>query len=550
MGHARVVTSLRSALVRPLDRQYPTNLAVMILAPAAGLLLGVLSYPTNPLTAAGRGALAVFGGWALAREIAPDDNPAAFVSMSLVLLTLIFIPSASLLPVFTAIMLARILNRSVGVPANLFDSIAVTLLAVWTAYSARHPGPALVAAAGFGLDALLVAPRRRQWAFAAVCVGAACIQLLSGTLPSSEASALPLTFPVIVVALGYLVVILLTRTVRSIADLTGKPLNVNRVRAAMAVAWLMGVQGALSGTIASTQSIIIWAVLAGVLIMTSLRPRMTGLVPLILLGAFACTSSASQRPAPATSPVDTLVNVGDHRLHFKVWQHPSKLTLVFEAGGGAALTSWESVPQAAAREFSLRVAAYDRAGLGSSDVGPMELVPGQESQDLIQALDHLGAGRMILIGHSYGGLLSILHAIRNPSRVAGLVLVDPMNTDFIQRVTLTWLNSTVPDIPNPASPSDTVIVRMKRTIGELVAATEPGIATLEMPIVVLTAGVPFWGNPDRDTAWRASHETIARAKPNRRLLIATQSRHGIPGTEPNRVIDAIRLLLTLIPENN
>ena len=554
MGHASVVTSLRSALVRPLDRQYPTNLAVMILAPGAGMVLGVLSYRQSPqamhaATTAGRGALAVFSGWALAREIAPDDNPAAFISMTLVLLTLIFVPSASLLPVFTAIMLARILNRSVGVPANLLDSIAVTLLAVWAAYSAGHPGPALVAGAGFCLDALLVAPQRRQLFFAAVCVGGAGLGLI-GSLRPSQVSAVPFTLPVIIIALGYLMVILLTRTVRSVADLTGKPLDVNRVRAAMAVVWLMGVQGALSGSIASSQSIIIWAVLAGVLIMTIVRPRMTGLVPLILMSAVACSRSASQGLAPATSLVDTLVNVGDHRLHFKVWPSSSKLTLVFEAGGGAALTSWESVPQAAAREFSQRVAAYDRAGLGSSEVGPMELVPGQESLDLFQALDRLGASRIVLIGHSYGGLLSMLHAIRNPARVAGLVLVDPMNTDFIQRVSLAWLNTTAPDIPNPASASDTVIVRMKRTIGDLVAATQTGIASLEMPMVVLTAGVPFWGNPERDAAWRASHETIAGMKPNRRLLVATQSRHGIPGSEPARVIDAIRLLLTLIPEND
>jgi pimeloyl-ACP methyl ester carboxylesterase len=248
------------------------------------------------------------------------------------------------------------------------------------------------------------------------------------------------------------------------------------------------------------------------------------------------------------NPEDTLMDVGGHRLHFKVWPNRSGLTLVFEAGGGAALTSWESVPDTAARQLGLRVVAYDRAGLGSSETGPMNLVPGQESQALRRGLDRLGADRVVLIGHSYGGLLSILHAMRAPERVAGLVLVDPMNTDFIQRVTLAWLNSTVPDIANPASPVDTVIVRMKRTIADLVAATEPGIASLEMPMVVLTAGVPWWGNAERDAAWRASHETIAGMKSNRRLLIATQSRHGIPSTEPGRVIDAIRLLLTLIPE--
>jgi len=282
--------------------------------------------------------------------------------------------------------------------------------------------------------------------------------------------------------------------------------------------------------------------------MTIIRPRAIVVAPLFLLALAGCSRAASQSPSPAANAVDTLVDVGGHRLHFKVWPNRSRLTLVFEAGGGAALTSWASVPDTAARQLGLRVVAYDRAGLGSSETGPMDLVPEQESQDLRRSLDRIGANRVVLIGHSYGGLLSILHAIRAPDRVAGLVLVDPMNTDFIQRVTLAWLNTTAPDIANPASPVDTVIVRMKRTIAGLVAAAEPGLAGLEMPMVVLTAGVPWWGNAERDAAWRASHETIAGMKANRRLLVATQSRHGIPGTEPGRVIDAIRLLLTLIPE--
>jgi hypothetical protein len=124
LGHASIVTRLRSALVRPLSPRYPTNLAVMILAPAAGAALGAMSFgqsheAAGALIAAGRGALAAFGGWALAREIAPDNNAAAFASMGLVLLTMFFVPTASLLPIFLAIMLARILNRSVGVPASL-----------------------------------------------------------------------------------------------------------------------------------------------------------------------------------------------------------------------------------------------------------------------------------------------------------------------------------------------------------------------------------------------------------------------------------------------
>jgi len=554
VGTSGSIAGLRSALVRPLDRRYPTNLAVMILVPLAGAGVGAATYwssrsPMEALEWAARVSLTTFGGWALAREIAPDDNPGAFVSMGLAVLTLLLFPSASILPLFTAVMLARIVNRSVGYPATWLDSLAVTLLAGWTAYSNHNPGPALVAAAGFGLDTLLPDPLRRQFIFALLCLAwALSILLFMDTPASPRETVWPLNVSIGIISLAYALAIMLITRVRSVADRTGKPLHLGRVRAAMAVAWLMGAQGALSGEVASPPSLLIWAVLGGLLLMLAFRPAIAGMIPLVIVGTLACAGSAPST-LPSAAPGDTLMDVGGHRLHFRVWPNRSRFTLVFEAGGGAALSSWESVPHDAAEQLRLRVIAYDRAGLGSSETGPFDLTPDQEIHALDEALERLGAGPIILVGHSYGGLLSFLHALRRPDRVAGLVLVDPMNPDFIRRVTLPWLNNTAPDIVNPSSSRDTVIVRMKRTIETLVAATEPAIASLEIPIVVLTAGVPWWRDSVIDQAWRASHETIAGARPNRRLLIATQSRHGIPETEPGRILDAVRLLQTLLAEN-
>jgi pimeloyl-ACP methyl ester carboxylesterase len=554
VGVAGTLGKFRSALVRPLDRRYPTNFAVMILAPLGGVITGVIGFgQTGPslqsAEGAIRGALTVFGGWALAREIAPDDNPAAFVSMALAFVTLLFFPDVSVLPLFTAIMLARILNRSVGVPPTVVDSAAVTLLAAWAAYGTRHPGPLFISAAAFGLDAKLSPSLPRQWWFVALSLGAGLALLLWGKAgpPSARGGDVALALPVLAIAIAYTLVIFFTRNVRSVADRTGKPLSVHRVRAAMTVTCLMGIQGALSGAIAPTPSTLIWAVLAGLLLMTIVRPQTLGFFPLFFLALTACAGSASQSPSPVINPVDTMVDVGDHRLHFKVWPNRSDLTLVFEHGGGASLASWENIPHTAARDLSLRVVAYDRAGLGESEVGALDLVPEDEIRELRRALDGLEAGRIVLIGHSFGAMLAVLHA-QLDRRVVGLVLVDPMNADFIRRVTLSWLNTTVPDIVTPSSARDTVIIRMKRSIEGLAATTEPALASLDIPIVVISAGISWWGEADKETAWRASHETIAGMKPNRRLLIATRSRHDIPETEPDRIIDALRLLLTLLPE--
>jgi pimeloyl-ACP methyl ester carboxylesterase len=268
---------------------------------------------------------------------------------------------------------------------------------------------------------------------------------------------------------------------------------------------------------------------------------------LLLSSMLAGCAGASMRPAQpqSTVPIDTMIDVGGHRLHFRVWQRRSDVTLVFENGGGANVSAWGRVPAMAAARFPLRIVGYDRAGLGSSEVGPFDLTPPQEIQQLARGLDRLRADRIVLIGHSYGGLLALYHAFRSPERVAGLILVDPMNPVFIQRMTLDWLNRTVPDVPHPASPRDTVINRMKRTIADLVARTEPATLAMRVPTVVISAGLPFWNDAAADRAWRESHQAFTAAAPGRHLVVATRSTHGIPETEPELIIQAIEQVLSL-----
>jgi pimeloyl-ACP methyl ester carboxylesterase len=46
------------------------------------------------------------------------------------------------------------------------------------------------------------------------------------------------------------------------------------------------------------------------------------------------------------------------------------------------------------------------------------------ADDLVAVLDHLGVQSPLLVGHSMGGFVATMTAVRNPDRVAGLVLVD------------------------------------------------------------------------------------------------------------------------------
>jgi len=78
-----------------------------------------------------------------------------------------------------------------------------------------------------------------------------------------------------------------------------------------------------------------------------------------------------------------------------------------------------------------RVVAYDRAGIGDSNpVTPLSL--GAQTGDLTAVIQAAGGGRPVVVaGHSWGGLLAQLAAIRHPELVSGLVLLDPADENYL-----------------------------------------------------------------------------------------------------------------------
>ncbi len=95
---------------------------------------------------------------------------------------------------------------------------------------------------------------------------------------------------------------------------------------------------------------------------------------------------------------------------------------------GALATShdWISGPFDAIEAEGCRVMAIDRPGRGLSRRPRFEGTPRDQARQIKQAFDALGIGRPLLVGHSFGGLVSLAFAELFPESVAGLVLVAPV----------------------------------------------------------------------------------------------------------------------------
>lgn len=103
-------------------------------------------------------------------------------------------------------------------------------------------------------------------------------------------------------------------------------------------------------------------------------------------------------------------------------------TVIFEAGIGASSLNWRHIQQAVAQTAS--TLSYDRAGLGWSTARRSGRTPSIVAAELHELLERAGVqSPLVLVGHSYGGLVMRRYALLYPHEVAAVVLIDPMRCE-------------------------------------------------------------------------------------------------------------------------
>jgi pimeloyl-ACP methyl ester carboxylesterase len=253
--------------------------------------------------------------------------------------------------------------------------------------------------------------------------------------------------------------------------------------------------------------------------------------------------------------------------------------VVFEAGMGFSRNSWGAVLPAVAERTE--AVAYDRSGLGRSEPDAARRDLARVTDDLVDLLDHLGAGPFVLVGHSWGGPIVRSAAARTPERIAGLVLVDQtdegcelflsagnarqaklaakvmpalVRTGLLRRM----VSKQAAHLPEPWATGlrteDGTLAAVHEQLAELRWSTddlrrlhdEP-LLVPDVPVSVISGARAGRLERGRRGDLVAAHRARADALPQGRHVTAERSGHYVPFTEPDlvaaeilRIVDAVR----------
>ena len=266
------------------------------------------------------------------------------------------------------------------------------------------------------------------------------------------------------------------------------------------------------------------------------------LVVLVASGA-GCSAGTPSSASPSASFGQGRADVGGALLSWECAGTGSP-TVVLEAGYTASGidTFGQAILPAIAKVT--RVCTYDRAGDGTSDARPVSSEPltgatqARELHELLVAIQVTGP--YVMVGHSYGGVVSREFAALYPTQVAGMVLVDASSEPEIPVYDRLhagpWVDGTVSPGPNQR-------IDIHATARELETAPTLG----SMPLIVITAGIleDEWLRTVPDLEGRAQTR-LARLSSDSIHVIDRGHGHFIPSNDPSILISAVEAVISAV----
>ncbi|HJP37411.1 MAG TPA: alpha/beta hydrolase [Gammaproteobacteria bacterium] len=265
-----------------------------------------------------------------------------------------------------------------------------------------------------------------------------------------------------------------------------------------------------------------------------------------------------------------LVSIGTHSIHLDC-RGNGQPTIVLESGIGGFSLEWHAVQSALAAHT--RVCAYDRAGYGWSESGPMPRTATRSAGELHTLLAAAGeAPPYLLAAHSYGGFIVRLFAERHPDEVRGLVLVDASAPEQFERLPAGALplalvaalrdGARVRSLPKPGKIFPVglrtqglhlmLLPKARRAYISEMRHFEAGArrllqqqnAALDMPVIVISHARTIFpadaGGRQSERMWRTMQRRMALLSKQSDHWIAAGAGHQVHADRPDLVALALR----------
>jgi pimeloyl-ACP methyl ester carboxylesterase len=278
-----------------------------------------------------------------------------------------------------------------------------------------------------------------------------------------------------------------------------------------------------------------------------------------------------------------MVSIGSRRIHVQCIGN-NQPTVVFLSGVPRFSFHFALVEPEVAK-FA-HACVYDRAGEAWSDASPSPPTAESTLDELDAVIGKVSsAGPVVLVGHSFGGVIARAYQRRYPQRVAGLVLIDSVHPDFstlpvdgkqkkMSEMTAGEIRAVAAQFesrPRPPAPDP----KMEPPFDRLPAALHPAhlwamkkwqddsrkidlAAALQfqadfyraikdpsfgdLPLAVISRAK----SADDTGVWVQQQKQIAASSSRGTLYLAVGSGHDIELEQPETVVNAVRTLVEML----
>lgn len=239
--------------------------------------------------------------------------------------------------------------------------------------------------------------------------------------------------------------------------------------------------------------------------------------------------------------LDTLVDVGGYKMHFKIMKGEGT-PILFDAGAGNDGSIWDSILEKIHKVTSTTLITYDRSGFGKSELNPN--LKNESDFGILNGIKELETGlsklgfndEIILVPHSYGGFYTTLYASRHPDKIKYVVRID---ANLIGIYTADVLKRMDEEELPPKSGETLGFYYLLKNYPETVKILRNIDFPSNVPVIDI---ISTDQGPYSDEIWaliQKVHKEFVEAESNRVEIIAEGSSHFIFKDNPGLVINAI-----------